>query len=391
MSSFIRLIATSPSEQIYCVRELHSALLTARDGNTNAKDGVEIESDSMPSPAFTEGLTLAGAWVLGEYGHKLLDTGTHGYEIVELLENILESPYNSQIMNEYLTNALMKLSTRLPAVEQQYNNAVKIAQILQAHTSSLDIEIQQRSTEYTNMFKQPEEVRIGVFETMPPPEMRQEKTVLGVAPAPKPKRAAKKGQEDALLELLVGDGDTSTVPLTNPGGKSLDLLNDLLGMDAPSAPSPQQQQPTTNVANILGLYDSSNPGAGSMSVPPGGAEGNTAALLNVLGSGGGAAPLQHQPVTPSFIVYSKNGLEIILQLQRVPDGTVYIRARLSNSSLADALEEILLQAAAPRGQKLELKEISSTTIPPAGAAQLQMRLLENKGVRFTHSLFIISF
>jgi len=383
MSSFIRLIATSPSEQDYCVRELYGALREARDGkpqktgNGNG-NGVAAE-ETIPTPAFTEGLTLAGSWVLGEYGHKLLEPGPSkvaSYEIVGTLESILESPYNSQIMNEYAINALMKLSTRLPATDGQHNNLATINRILRSHTASLDVEIQQRSAEYSNMFSQPEEVRIGVFENMPPPEIREENRVLGEAPQPKPRRGAKKDQESALLDLL---GEAPTNPSSNGGGGNLDLLNDILGgMDSPAPPSnstsPPPGQQRSAVADILDLFGSG--GAGASPPPPPVASG-MGGLLDVMG-GPVSPPVQTTP--PSFMVYSKNNLEIGLQLQRMQDGTVYIKAKLGNSSFTETLDEIQLQAAAPRGQKLELKEISSTTIPPAGDAQLQMRLLESKGV-----------
>ncbi|KAF8244795.1 Adaptor protein complex AP-1 gamma subunit [Wilcoxina mikolae CBS 423.85] len=382
MSSFIRLIATSPSEQDYCVRELYAALREARDGkpqktgNGNG-NGVAAE-ETVPTPAFTEGLTLAGSWVLGEYGHRLLEPGNSqvpSYEIVATLESILESPYNSQIMNEYAINALMKLSTRLPATDGQHNNLATINRILRSHTASLDVEIQQRSAEYSNMFSQPEEVRIGVFENMPPPEIREENRVLGEAPKPKPRRGAKKDQESALLDLL---GEAPTNPSSSGGGGgNLDLLNDILGgMDSPAPPSnstsPPPGQQRSAVADILDLFGSS----GASASPPPPAASSMGGLLDVMG---GPVPTPVQTAPPSFTVYSKNNLEIGLQLQRMPDGAVYIKARLANSSFTETLDEIQLQAAAPRGQKLELKEISSTTIPPAGDAQLQMRLLESKG------------
>ena len=394
MSSFIRLIATSPSEQEYCVRELYAALKEARDGKQqqqqqkagNGNGNCVAVEETVPTPAFTEGLTLAGSWVLGEYGHRLLGSGVTSYEIVGILENILESPYNSQIMNEYAINALMKLSTRLPATDGQHNNVATINRILQSHRASLDIEIQQRSAEYSNLFLQPEEVRVGVFENMPPPEIREENRVLGEAPAPKPRRGAKKDQETALLDLL---GEAPEAPSSGTGGGgNLDLLNDILGgMDTPAsastakpAPSPGQQK--SAVSDILGLFGSS--GAGSPAPAPVASSGVGAmgGLLNMgISSPPPAATAPAPPAAPTPItVYSRNNLEIALQLQRNADGAVYIRARLANTSFTETLDEIQLQAAAPRGQRLELKEISSTTISPAGDAQLQMRLSESRGV-----------
>lgn len=383
MSSFIRLIATSPSEQEYCVRELYAALLEARDGKpqkTGNGNGNGVAADeSIPTPAFTEGLTLAGSWVLGEYGHKLLNDGkAAGHEIIALVESVLESPYNSQIMNEYAINALMKLSTRLPANEGQHNNVATITRILRSHTDSLDVEIQQRSAEYSNMFLQPIEVRVGVFENMPAPEIREENRVLGEATLPKIRRGGKKDQESALMDIL---GDEVSGPSNaNPGsgGGNLDLLNDILGgMDTSSSPaSPAPGQQKSNISDILDLFGP-GPSAPTVASPP---------PQSTMGHGlfdavGGPQPTTPQaPATPSTTVYTKNNMEIALQVQRQADGAVYIRAKLANSSFTETLEDIQLQAAAPRGQKLELKEISSAVLPPAGDAHLQMRLSESKGV-----------
>lgn len=65
LSSFIRLIATTPEMQTYCVQKLYAALR---------------------SDITQEGLTLAGAWVLGEYGRNLLEGGQ--YEEEELVVRV---------------------------------------------------------------------------------------------------------------------------------------------------------------------------------------------------------------------------------------------------------------------------------------------------------------
>jgi len=402
MSSFIRLIATSPSEQDYCVRELYAAMVQAKDGKSprNGNGGVVLGEGSS-TPAFTEGLTLASSWVLGEYGHRLLESGVSGHEIIALLECVLEHSYNSQTTNEYATNALMKLSTRLPSQEGQHNNTADIKRILALHARSLDVEIQQRTTEYVNMFKQPDEVRFGVFEAMPMPEIRDENRVLGEKMV-KAKPARKKNQEMELLELLSDDGPAlggGGMDTTGGGGGNLHLLADILGDTSPSAATTQaggRQQ--SSVSDILGLF----PGATSSPAPtttttttspsPAGGLGG---LLDVMGGTSSPAAITAAATTPSttpaaITVYTKNSLEISLQLQRPADGAVYIRARLANTSFTETLSELQLQAAAPRGQKLELKEISTTTIHPAGDAQLQMRLSGSNGVSFFRFFFFLS-
>lgn len=65
MSSFIRLIAITPDLQTYSVQKLYAALK------------VDITQ---------EALTLAGAWVIGEFGDLLLKGGS--YEEEELVREV---------------------------------------------------------------------------------------------------------------------------------------------------------------------------------------------------------------------------------------------------------------------------------------------------------------
>lgn len=69
LSSFIRLIATSPEHQTYCAQKLYAAL----------KNDIT-----------QEGLTLAAAWVIGEYGRNLLEGGQ--YEEEELVVKVNTLP-----------------------------------------------------------------------------------------------------------------------------------------------------------------------------------------------------------------------------------------------------------------------------------------------------------
>lgn len=102
LSSFVRLIATTPDLQTYSVQKLYAAL----------KEDIT-----------QEGLTLAGSWVIGEYGDALLRGGQYEEEelvkevkesdIVDLFETILGSSYAGLIVQQYIVTASMKLTTRL--------------------------------------------------------------------------------------------------------------------------------------------------------------------------------------------------------------------------------------------------------------------------------------
>src|SRR5271169_4280092 len=150
LSSFVRLIATSPDLQTYSVQKLYGAL---------------------KSDITQEALTLAGTWVIGEYGDLLLEGGTYEEEelvkevrendLVDLLTTILNSTYANQVVTEYIITAVMKLTTRMSDPAQ----IERIRQLLGSRTADLSIEIQQRAVEYGNLFGY-ESIRRGVLEKM---------------------------------------------------------------------------------------------------------------------------------------------------------------------------------------------------------------------------------
>lgn len=290
---------------------------------------------------------------------------------MDLLSNVLDSAYATQVVNEYSINALMKLTSRLTNQAQ----IDRIRRILQSHTASLDVEIQQRAVEYNNMFGY-DEVRRQVLEDMPAPQIQEESRVLGeAAPKPKPARRGKKqDQESALLDLMSDDGPSSGP--SAPGGGNADLLQSILGgMDSgpgtPSSASPAPGQQKSSVSNILDLFDSPAPAA---------PQNNNAALLGGFGAPAPAASPAQAAAPPVLSAYSKNDLDITLQLQRTADGTINVLAKFRNTSLTEPVGSVNLQAAVPKSQKLQLQPISTSDIGPGGDAQQMMRILGAKAV-----------
>ncbi|KAK6509575.1 clathrin associated protein complex large subunit [Arthrobotrys musiformis] len=365
LSSFIRLIATSKAElQTYSVQKLYSALRT------------DITQ---------EALTLAGAWVIGEYGDLLLKGGAYEEEelvqdvkesdIVDLLTGILDSAYVNSVIHEYIMTSLMKLTTRITDPSQ----IERVRRVLTASSDSLDVEIQQRSVEYGNLFGH-DGVRRGVLERMPPPEARTEDRVLTEAgpggkkaktkiPAAKPKSGA-----DDLLDLFSDEAAAAPVAAPTQANGHADIMN-LFGGGGGGSSAPAAQAPpaAASVNNILDLFGSgpSAPAAGP----------SASSLLGDLGGSSGLSnPAPQQPAQQAapaanaHTVYNKKGLLITLSLQRNADGLVAILARFKNNSFSDAMHGISLQAAVPKSQKLQLMPISSTELQPQGEATQQMKV-----------------
>lgn len=333
-----------------------------------------------------EALTLAGTWTIGEYGDLLLKGGSYEEEelvvkvqesdMVDILATILSSAYSTQTINEYIITALMKLTTRISSAAQ----IERIRRIMQTYTDSLDVEIQQRSVEYGNMFGY-DDIRTGVLEKMPPPVFKEVSRQFEQIPRPKvvSKKAAKQSVEDSLIELMGGD---ITYPGSAPqnGGSNMELLSDILGgggeMAASSVPPPSQN----NLSSIMDLFNTPAVPV-TQQQPP--APSNPA-YTNPMGSLGSSVVPSGPPV---LATYNKNDLVITLQLQRTADGNVNIVARFKNSGFTGRIGGVTLQAAVPKSQKLQLQPISTTELEPDGEATQAMRVMGSKGVSRIFLLF----
>ncbi|UNI24456.1 clathrin associated protein complex large subunit [Purpureocillium takamizusanense] len=365
LSSFVRLIATTSELQTYAVQKLY----------TNLKKDITQES-----------LTQAGAWCVGEYADALLKGGQYEAEelvqevkesdIVDLFTLILNSSYATQVSTEYIVTALMKLTTRFTDAAQ----VERVRRILQTHLTSLDVEVQQRAVEYSNLFSF-DQIRRGVLEKMPPPQIKEESRVLGPAPTKKAKAANRKSRvikptEQDLLDIM--DAPATAQATNGSQATNSDLLADILGGggappsgSGPASPVPQQ----SNMSSIMDLFGPS-PGQSSPSpaaVPAG---------LDALGSAATPPPQQQQHATPQpsgIPCYDSNDLNVTFQVQRNAEGTIQATARFQNTSGSSTLSNVSLQAAVPKSQKLQLLGISSTVLAPGAVATQMMRVTGCKG------------
>ncbi|EHK15161.1 uncharacterized protein TRIVIDRAFT_81420 [Trichoderma virens Gv29-8] len=365
LSSFIRLIATTQELQTYAVQKLY----------TNLKKDITQES-----------LTQAGAWCIGEYGDALLKGGQYEEEelvqevkeseVVDLFSLILNSSYATQVTTEYIVTALMKLSTRFSDAAQ----VEKVRRILQTHQTSLDVEVQQRAVEYGNLFSF-DQVRRGVLEKMPPPQIKEESRVLGRAPSKKAKNANRKSKilkptEQDLLDIM--DSPAAIAAPTNGSqATNSDLLADILGgSSSPTSGSPAPQQ--SNISSIMDLF---GPGPAAQSPP---ASAPASAGLDILSAAASSPPPQ-QPQSPApqgqtwLPCYNANDLNVTMQVQRNAAGLIQAVARFQNTSGSVSLSGAGLQAAVPKTQKLQLLPISSEEIGPGSDTTQVMRVSGCKG------------
>lgn len=334
-----------------------------------------------------EGLTLAGAWVIGEFADSLLRGGQYEEEelvkevresdVVDLFTTILSSSYSGQTVTQYIITSAMKLTTRLNEPAQ----IERIRRLIQSFQANLDIEIQQRAAEYNTLFSY-DQIRRGVLEKMPPPEIREEQRVLGQA-TKKPNRSASKKkkpsqmtEQDMLLDLMGGSDSFAPEATTNGSQSNAGLLADILGGDVPTQATSPPTQSRSNVDSIMDLFNPS-PSVPSTATPA--AAPSSSASNDLFGSMGSPPAAAHSPLPASaHAAYNKNGLHITFQLQRNPSG-IQILGRFRNTGGAK-LANVSLQAAVPKTQRLQLQQISTTEIGPGGEATQQLRVVGVNGV-----------
>lgn len=373
LSSFVRLIATTPDLQTYSVQKLYAGL----------KEDIT-----------QEGLTLAGSWVIGEYGDALLRGGQYESEeavqsvresdIVDLFVTILDSSYASQIVIEYITTSAMKLTTRLKDPSQ----IDRIRRLLSNRTSDLSIEIQQRAVEYGNLFAY-DDVRRGVLERMPPPEIREEQRVLGeatpkqkkTAAAAKARKPAKQTEQDMLLDLMGGSDLPATdlsATINGTQQNNADLLADILGGPSiPSNPTATSQPYNQNSMDLFSTQPSTTNGVSS----PTSQHQNSSASADLFG-GLSSPPPQPQPSSsggPVHQAYNKDDMNLTMQVQRNA-GAAQVVARFRNTSNFDRFSGVGLQAAVPKSQKLQLNAVSKSDLEGGEEAMQMMRVTAVNGV-----------
>lgn len=387
LSSFVRLIATTPELQTYCAQKLY----------------VSLKEDISQ-----EGLILAGTWVVGEYGDNLLRGGQYEEEelvkevresdLVDLFINILNSTSASQTVVEYIITAAMKLTVRMTDASQ----IERLRRFLNGKTADLSIEIQQRAVEYTNLFGY-EQIRRGVLERMPPPEIREEQRVLGPATKKrqgkplkdKTKKPAKPAEQDMLLDLISGS-DAAAPETTGPAGGSqntADLLADILGGGGGDSSSPAPQQPaaaTSNTSAIMDLFGSNGTSSPRPAEP-------ASASMDLLGGGGGGAAGGSMTASPAstpapaavHTAFNKNDLSLNLQVQRSNNGAnVQIQGRFRNESNFNHFSSVGLQAAVPKTQRLQLSAINKAELDAGDEGVQVMKVAALNGVCPSLPLFV---
>ncbi|XP_045138658.1 AP-1 complex subunit gamma-1-like isoform X2 [Portunus trituberculatus] len=393
VSSTIQLISETRAEQAYAVGELWRHLSVA-----------QLEFQPM---------IQVSTWCIGEFGDLLLngqaDVTVEETQIIEIYQKILWASQCSITTKEYALTSLMKLSARL---NQEVGS---IQQVVSAFGSHLNIELQQRGIEYSQLFTRHNHMRGPLLERMPPFEgvrgngtegekggiaitngldnSPDNQSLLNDLSSPNNNNninsTHENNESNALLLLLggiePGEGDTVqavTSPATStinatPAPRSTvnaDIL-DLLGLEpGPTAPSntttstsPAQLSHTNNSSSPALLLDgllnntsstttTTTAGIASLSTPT--ANSTTLPTNNFI-----IPQSLSQPSVPGIVAYDKNGMKLDMTFE-IQDSVTTINMLATNTSLAQ-VTDFLFQAAVPKSLQLQMMTPSSTSMAPS--------------------------
>ncbi|GAB0093250.1 AP-1 complex subunit gamma [Sergentomyia squamirostris] len=379
VSSTIQLISSSPSiEQTYITAKLWDALQTPNNCE-----------DKQP-------LLQVAVWAIGEYGDLFMYGERNDdlirpkeKDIVDMYQKLLWAPQGSTASKQYNLMSLAKLSTRLQAGQDD------IRQIIDAFGSHLNVELQQRGVEFSQLFKTHSHLRPALLEKMPPMQINRMSTQNGAgdnATSPDENGSGdliENGLDDenatitegsnALLELL-GGTSSQEISIPNPakvtpqsvtGGVSNRDLMDLLGdLDLTATNSNTPVETSTN-GNVLSMPSIVSPtGVLNLDISMSNSSSLITGFMDDLSS-----QSDSQSTIPKMTALEKNGLSVVLA-PRKTSGCLHVIMTATNTSL-NTLEQFLFQAAVPKSFTLQMLSPSGSTLLPGGVITQEMRLTQS--------------
>lgn len=348
-------------------------------------------------------LVQVGVWCIGEYGNLMLGFCSKDEDVsaskktviesqvIDLFYRILRHHTTTDVTRAYLLNACVKLTTRFNDTEQ----IVRLQAIISTYSTSMLVELQQRSCEYTILGEQHwAALRPSILANMPPIDIakfRDRDTRLSTVGS---------GLTATTTDLLEDDSiprhtDSFSQKVADTAPNLLDL-DDIFGggqSTTPASASEQQESQNGSVApsNTVDLLsDIFSLGASQDSVAPtlppapvvvapvpvvksdstdllGGLLDLTVSTSQKSAS---STPIQlrvSEPSLPSGTVrgYDKNG--IIMDLTPVKPNTddpsvTFIRAIFSNRN-SFQVDQFVFLAAFPKYIKLKMEPPSGSVLP----------------------------
>ena len=380
-----------------------------------------------------QALVHVGIWCVGEFGQLLgtappTDEGAtpkgpvSESDIVDLVHKVMRLHSATVTTKSFCLNALLKLTTRLTGDEVQ----ARLSKLIRRYQHSMDLELQQRSVEYSNLLK-PEwgAVKPDILEQMPVLDLAamnqrraERQASMGFSDSDddyedRPKRgpvvvgAAAPGGGGGGG----GGGALGAPPAAGGGGGNLVDLDDIFGGGGGGGAAPAPAAPTGGADLLADIFAAPAPapvgGAapvmdlmGGMGAPAPAQQmqAPAAPMIDLMGGMGAPAPVQQQmqpaapqPAAPapapvavagasasSFVAYQGNGTTISFSCAPVAgnaNGTK-ILASFANANGAP-MENLQMQCAVPKYIQLQMSPASATAVPPGsnGAVTQQVNII----------------
>lgn len=304
VSSLVCVATNCPELQKYIVHTLYSYV-----GQSNEQLFLQV-----------------GCWAIGEYGEHLLvsndETNTPAFSedtLINSLESILNLPTNTVETRAYALMALIKLTNK-------FSSHFKcILSIIERYSTSLSIELQQRSVEFSIIFKDFLNLKKGLLETMPPIPLKHAMVNLN--------------QTNSNLltptnNNLSNINEAKQISNTNDSNALIDLLGN---MNSDALP---RNTNDNSVLNFLDEFDTLN----------------SSSKTN--------QSFSTKNAISSFNCFNKNGISISANLMTIhPDFSVDIYILFSNSN-NQSVSNLSIQGAVPKGLSLKMDVLNSNIIPP---------------------------
>jgi len=379
----IQLVSENAELQPYVAQESWVAL----------KASSECFSEKQP-------LTQVCCWCIGEYGTSLFDgcsikqiTDTDEEkqpttpvviteeEAASVYQQILWNNHISVVTKQYALVSVMKLSARFPG-----GSTPKIQEMIDAFGSHVEIDLQQRGVEFSQLFRKYNGMRTALLEPMPPIErdttMLEESDNQGLLPKDTtqmngelPRSNVDLLGDPELLPALSGNID-NLAPSINTGKESTDNIFDLLGTlniggDMGKVSMSNNSNTSIEANNVNNLLDglssptsvmpSNNMNLTALNDPVQANSNFENSALDIFGT----PALTGSPNSiPSLSVYEKNGVSIVFNFER-PSETGLITVNLTASNDATtSVSDFVIQAAVPKSMQLQLEPPSGSIMPP---------------------------
>jgi AP-1 complex subunit gamma-1 len=330
-------------------------------------------------------------WCIGEYGAHLLNgVSIEGEtitvsedDVIDVYRRILFASHISVVTKQYGLVSITKLSTRFPSATP------KIQEIIAAFGSHLQIDLQQRGVEFTQLFTRFEGMRSALLEPMPAFERD---AALGSNPNANAEAVNGGSTPNGNGVSLLGDIDKGSDILggligTAPGpavpSKDTNSLMDLLDLDLapPSnrAPLSLEQPPAKDnlLGGLLG-FSATLPTANNATFAPTNSNLLEDDLLGGLGSSfSSSLSSSHIPAAAATVAYNANGILVSLESSGPSGGpsvTLTLQARNSNAA---TVTDFVFQAAVPKSMQLELLPASGSAMDPLSGSLTQVLRVSN--------------